>query len=253
MIQQSTRSRHAVTRGIRAAVFGLVSVSSLLLSQGAQAQTLDSKINQARGDAMVAVIEDISKIAKSYGDRIGTNEIALNSLNVKKLAQFTAAQIALKVEASPSTSSDPNRLANKSDEIGEVAAFIIGAVSANTKFAKLAKAEEAALAVLKGTFKQLRSNTPLISTTSLIRDVVASVALTLHNDDLHLSVNNEKLLKKYLISRAAAVAGIGKAAKVKAALKEGFAGGTANVKYEDGNLYSLLGFISDPETDLRNG
>lgn len=225
--------------------------AAALLTQGAQAQstTVDPVIVTAKTVAIAtADIEAIVGIARTTGAQIGTNQIKLTTTNVKKLTKFMADAIIGKTGNVPSY--NPT---NQADEIGEVAAFVANAIIANTKFqTNTAKAKDASLALLKGALKTAKTNNTLVSTTTIIKDVVTSVSLTIQNDS-RVSDSLALSIKKHLKANAASIAGASKKTKVKNAIIEGFAPtATTNQLYEDGGI-STLATISDPETDMRNG
>jgi hypothetical protein len=142
---------------------------------------------------------------------------------------------------------DVNRVDNKADEIGEVAAFVFEALAAKASVQKLGGAKKYALAVMKNAIKTAKK-TGVLSTT-IISDVAASVALTIHNDIRFDAI--EVKLAKALGKAAKTVAGAPNKSIVQAALAAGFAG-TNNTTAEDGNIPTLTTII-DPETDSRNG
>lgn len=220
----------------------------MLLLAPASAQFIDPQIYIAKGAASASSIEEIVKIAQNTANKIGSGEIALTTTNSKALARFMAEEIIAK----PFAPVGPNRLANKADEIGETAAFITEAIIPNPGFRKLKTGGNPnILAILKGSLRTVKRTAELISA-GAIRDVVASVALTIHNNTL-ITDTKEAKIRAFLFANKVSIAGLANKPQVKAALIEGFSGSAAaNLAFEDGNI-DALAQVSDPETDLRNG
>lgn len=210
------------------------------------AQGVDPQITSAKAAARDANIEDIVKIAQSTANKMGTGEIELTRVNSKALSRFMAEEIIAKTPAV----SGPNRVANKVDELGETAAFISEAIVPNPGFKKLKTgANPNLLAILKGTLRTAKTTAELLAA-GVIRDVVASVALTVHNNPLITDAKEAKI-QSFLFANRAFIAGSANKKTVKFALREGFSGGaTANLSFEDGNI-DALAQVSDPETDFR--
>jgi hypothetical protein len=194
-------------------------------------------------------IEGIAALGIPAGDQLAAGTIKLNPLNVNTLVKGLTDAILAK--PSPASQTDPldpnfvNRDDNKEDEIGEVAAFVMNALAANTKVQKAKDGAKYAVYIMKTALKNALKN-PGVLGQNLIADVVGSVALTIHND-VRFDAQEGKIAKA-LGKKAQTIAGKKNKNAVKAALTAGFAGGAT---LEDGNDDSLT-LIIDPETDFRN-
>lgn len=139
-----------------------------------------------------------------------------------------------------------NTIANKSDEIGEVAANIMVGIAGNRSvFKKTAK--PIVFQLMKNLLKPVKTLAEF-RTTTVFRDVAGSIALTIRND-VRIKSGLERDLRAFLLAKAAKIAGAQNKSPIKKGLKQGFNG---SLKYEDGNQYPNLSFVSDPVTDLRN-
>jgi hypothetical protein len=236
-----------------AAMIATVAAALLATTQFAEAKKKpDPAVLLAVSNAQTQDIEEAVKIGIGVGDQIAIGAIKLSTTNVNALVAGLADAIIAKVP-NPSDPIDPNRIDNKQDELGEVAAYVFHAVAQSVKIKSTAKglgqAKKYALATMKSALKAAVKNSSFV-TTSVINDVVASVAQTIHNDpkfDLY-----EAKLQKALTKASKSIAGKANKTTVAAALTAGFGGDPdAGTKYEDGTL-PLFAQVSDPETDFRN-
>ena len=236
-----------------AAMIATVAAALLATTQFAEAKKKpDPAVLLAVSNAQTQDIEQAVIIGLGVGDQIATGTIKLSTTNVNALVGGLVDAIIAKVPnlADPL---DPNRIDNKHDEIAEVAAFVFDSVAQSVKIKSTAKgigqAKKYALAVMKSALKKAVANTSFV-TTDLINDVVASVALTIHND-IKFEAYEVKLAKA-LGKAAKSVAGKSFTTTVQAALIAGFSGDlNANTLYEDGTIRTLA-TVTDPETDFRN-
>ena len=227
------------------AAAALASSSSHILAQGSVDPEVTAAVGRANNNPD---IESVSKEANTTGNKFASNQIALNASNVRALVKGLADAIINKPSApAPATPVDPNRIENKADEIGEVAAFVQGGLMQNLGFKNFKKARALTLAVLQSALATAKMN-PALLADKVVQDVAGSVALTIR---LSTSVSNkmERRLKNYLILKAKSVAGAARKRQVVAGLKGGFRGD--QLRYEDGNKDDLS-TVSDPETDFRN-
>jgi hypothetical protein len=191
-------------------------------------------------------IENVAGIGIPVATNIGSGVIKLSTTNVNALVAGLAGAILGKTL-------DPNNhvtIANKADEIGEVAAFVMQGLVGNAKVQKAKDGKKYAVAVMKNALKAAikpAAGIPL----AIISDVVGSVALTLQNDARITDAEQAKL-QKSLIKAAASIAGKKNKNVVKGALLAGFtAPAIPTPPFEDGNIATLT-TITDPETDFRN-
>jgi hypothetical protein len=228
----------------RSAVFIATAVAALVTTtQFAEAAKADPAVTAAVTAATTTDIELIASLGVGVGDQIGSGAIKLSKKNVQTLAKGLADAVYAKIPTGLPI--DVNRVDNKKDEVGEVAAFVFEAIAANSKMQKAKTADKNAILVMKSVLKNALKNTELLATT-IISDVVSSVALTIHND-ARLDGIEQKLVRS-LTKGAKKVAGSKNKNIVKAALAAGFAGGAT---FEDGNIPTLTTIV-DPETDMRN-
>ena len=228
----------------RSAAFIATAVAALVTtSQFAEAAKVDARITAAVTLATTTDIEQIAGLGVGVGDQIGLGAIKLNTTNVKALSKGLADAVYAKLPTGLPI--DVNRIDNKKDEVGEVAAFVFEALAANPKLLKVGTAKTYAVTVMKSVLKNALKNTSLLATT-IISDVAGSVALTIHNDARFDA--KETKLAKLLAKASASVAGNKNKNIVKAAFAAGFGG---NLTFEDGNIPDLT-VIADPETDTRN-
>lgn len=220
-------------------------------TQFASAKKPDSRVTAAVGSALTSDIEQAVIIALGVADQIGAGTIKLSTTNVNALVKGVADAIVAKIP-NPSDPINPNRIDNKIDELGEVAAAVTASVLNNAKIAKpnLGQAKKYALAIMKSALKTAVKSSDFLST-DVIADVVSSVALTIHADPAYDSI--EAKLAKALGKAAKSVAGKANKTTVSSALAVGFATDpTTTTSLEDGNIRTLF-TITDPETDFRNG
>jgi len=228
----------------------LASVGAVLVtSQVAQAQDprIIDAVTAAKADDD---IENIPRRAYDAGQLIGSNQISLTKPNVGALGRGMVEAIVEEptfVSAATTPAVQPqNTIANKSDEIGEVAANIMVGIAGNRSvFKKTAK--PIVFQLMKNLLKPVKTLAEF-RTTTVFRDVAGSIALTIRND-VRIKSGLERDLRAFLLAKAAKIAGAQNKSPIKKGLKQGFNG---SLKYEDGNQYPNLSFVSDPVTDLRN-
>jgi hypothetical protein len=246
----NTPSTHHKTK--RTAVFIATAAAALLATTPfASAKKPDPAIQAGVGAALAADIEQAVIIGLPLGDQIGSGAIKLSTTNVNALVKGLADAVVAKIP-NPSDPINPNRIVNKVDEIGEIAAAITDAVFNNAKIAKpnLGQAKKYALAIMKSALKTAVKSSDFLSTT-IVADVCSSVALTLHADPALDSI--EAKLATALGKSAKKIAGKSNTATVQSALAAGFAADpVTNTTFELGSLRTLF-TITDPETDFRNG
>jgi hypothetical protein len=237
----------------RSVLFLATAAAALLAStQLASAKKADAQVTGAVTQAGTTDIEEIVDIGISIGSKIATGEIKLSTTNVNALVRGLADAVINK-PSNPADPNDVNRFANKVDEIAEVAAGTFDALAQSVKIKTTSKgvgqAKKYAAAVMKSALKTAIKTTEFVSS-QIITDVVASVALTIHNEakfDLY-----ESKLQKSLTKAAQTIAGRSNKATVIAALTAGFAGdANAITHYEDGVQRATLMSVADPETDFR--
>jgi hypothetical protein len=87
--------------------------------------------------------------------------------------------------SNPSDPNDVNRFANKVDEIAEIAAGTFDALAQSVKIKSdkhgIGQAKKYAIATIKSALKTAIKTSEFVSS-QIVFDVVASVALTIHND-----------------------------------------------------------------------
>lgn len=245
----NTLRRNTLTPALSA----LVAAGLLATAGNAQAAQVDAQILAAISAAGTQDIEAIAASGGAIGDKIGTGEIKAAKKNIKALASGLSDAIIAKISASPPSPTDRNRLDNKADEIGELAAFIQQGLANNPKYQanKRASGTKQTITLIKGALSTEKKSGVLFGT-SVIRDVAGSVALTIHNHPLVSDVVEEKIQKKLLKPGVAKkLAGKANVTAITTGLTEGFDGGApSELKYEDGNMDNLT-TITDPETDFR--
>jgi len=233
----------------RSAVFIATAAAALLATtQFASAKKPDPAVTTAVTNASNINIEEIVESGMTVGNQMATGAIKLSTTNVNALVRGLADAVIAKA-----SNTTDNRLANKADEIGEIAAYTFHALAQSTKIRSdkkgLGSAKKYAAAVMKSALKTAIKSSEFASS-QIVFDVVASVAQTIHNDskfDLY-----ESKLQKVLIKSAQTIAGRSNKSTVQSALVAGFTDPTAVTKYEDGN-FPELATVADPETDFRNG
>jgi hypothetical protein len=188
--------------------------------------------------------------AQKLAENIGKNKIKLTGANVKYLSKKFADEILTKQGAFTNT-------ANRQDELGELAAFIVAGIDNNKKMKNFLNQKTFILLVAKGVLKSAKTNTVMLTASEMFRDVAGGIALTISNNPT-VYVRSAKL-QAFLNAKAEAIAGTSKRGEYRQGNDEGF--GTSidptdprdrNEKYEDGEI-ERLGTVTDPETDHRNG
>jgi hypothetical protein len=227
---------------------GAVTAVLLAHTQFAQAVT-DPQIIALREGAMSRDIEDVVIAAKGIADQIGAGQIKLNEVNVKTLSKQMADEILGKTGPFTNT-------ANRQDELGELAAFILAGIDNNPKMKKFLKQKTYILLVAKGVLKSAKTNVTMTTASDVFRDVAGSIALTISNNPTVYT--QAAKLQKFLDAKAKAIAGLAQRSRYRQGNAEGFGTQTdpqdprdRNLKYEDGNIPEL-GTVKDPETDQRN-
>jgi hypothetical protein len=215
----------------------------------------------------VADIEEISKIAIAVGTQIATP--AGTTTAIKFAAASGVVKSLAKAIVAKSTTADPvrNSVLNKQDEIGEVAAFMVGQILNNATLngAGGGKAQVTAknaggkiFALILGAVNATKG-AKVASLTSpdfyanTAADVAGSVAETLESLRAGGVISQAFFdsVKTFLLAKAGAIGGKANTTAVTTALNDGFAVGS-DPNLEDGvptNVAQAL--ISDPETDFR--
>ena len=234
----------------RSAVILATAAAALLATTPfASAKKPDPAVLTAVGSATTSDIEQAAIIGANTADSIGNGTIKLSTTNVNALVAGIANAIIAKVPA-PADPINPNRIGNKVDEIGELAAQVFAAVGNNAKVpGNVGQAKKYALAVMKSALKSAAKSSDFLST-NIVSDVVRNVAFTIHNDSAFAGI--EAKLAKALGKSSKKIAGKANAGTVVAALAAGFTSTEPSTIFENGNLRQLT-TITDPETDLRNG
>jgi hypothetical protein len=225
----------------------------------------------AKSVGKVADIEEIAKIAVAVGNQVGiaagkTTAIKFGAANgvVKALAKAIVAKA-----TTDATTTNPNSVKNKQDEIAEVAAAMVAKILNNTTVngtgggkpqvtiknagAKIFAIVLSAVNATKG--KKVASTAPTLYAETA-EDVAGSVAETLGSlrDAADVGLMSDAFfnaIHAYLVKKQNSIGGKANAAAVGAALTAGFVTGPSGV-YEDGTLADVLVQVSDyPETDFR--
>jgi len=237
----------------RSALFLATAAAALLATtQFSEAKKPDPAVTSAVASASTTDIEEIVEIGISIGNQIATGAIKLSTTNVNALVRGLADAVIAK-SSNPSDPNDVNRFANKVDEIAEIAAGTFDALAQSVKIKSdkhgIGQAKKYAIATIKSALKTAIKTSEFVSS-QIVFDVVASVALTIHNDakfDIY-----ESQLQKVLTKSSKKLAGSSNKATVASALTAGFLGdANATTHYEDGTLRATLMQVADPETDLR--
>jgi hypothetical protein len=235
----------------------------------------------------VADIEEIQKIGNAFGQQIAKSNGASTPKGVVLLSQAgrIVNALATAVMNKPLTDRfgqviEPNRIANKADEIAEVTAYVLGGligspelgyVKAGASAAQIAAANKKAATTILALITNATKVKPKFVTVNGVKvfqgpapedfaaDVAASVALTVVNSSLSTGI---KAAVQALLTltdskgNPTTAAKINKldAARVKVALDLVYANNlidpnTGKKRFEDGN--SVVDAISDPETDSR--
>lgn len=182
MIQISnTLRRNTLTPALSA----LVAAGLLATAGVAQAQVgVDPQITAGITAATTQNIEALAASAGALADKMGTGEIKSSKKNLKALSVGFADAAHAKIPVVPPSPTDPNRDANKADEIPEIAAFIQEGIANNAKYIanKRSKGTKRTIIILKGVLKTVKKTAALLGT-KVVEDVAGSVALTIHNED----------------------------------------------------------------------
>src|SRR6185295_9574325 len=136
MMPHMIHSMHALGFRINKATVCLLTCAVTLGIVPRSEAAADPAITQAVSAAATTDIEDIvNNQAKPISNLIGgaSPQISMNSTNVLALSQGLANAI-LNKQSNLSDPNDRNRVANKADEIGEVAAVITHGIAGNAKF-----------------------------------------------------------------------------------------------------------------------
>ena len=213
----------------------------------AAAKKPDPALIVAVASASTTEIEEIVVIGINIGTLLASNTITLNATNVSALVGGLTDAIITK--RADTLIPDPNRLENKIDEVGEVAAYVFAAISGNKKVtSNLGQAKKYATAVTKSALESAIKR-PEFRFTDIIADVVGSVAQTIHADSRYDVL--EVKLQKTLLKSAARIAGKKNKQAVVTALNMGFTADPLTSGLENGNDQAVAQ-ITDPETDFRN-
>jgi len=258
--------------------------SALLTNATVGATARAGAVTLVKSVAAVADIEEIAKIAAAVSTSIGAN-VATKPIKLSQAASITTT-LAKAILAKPSSSVGANRIANKQDELGELAASIIRGLTTNADFtAKKASVSATTIvniikaAANAGVIKdKINPATGVAFTAAELavirlntaRDIVASAALTIRegtwgngSDGLPIEDAILNLLTKQdskgVYTTIASIAGIG---KINATDSNGTApggiplavqnvldaiNGVNTTRFENG----LFTNVSDPETDFR--
>jgi hypothetical protein len=215
------------------------------------------------GPGEAAARKGVASLAKAVGAtadieeirRVATVIVAGDTLS--KISQVTSITktLAKAIMAKPLTATGPQSSINKKDELGELGAYVIGALITNGRFngelANVKKTGSYILGIIKGIAaakaKVVKKVPQGPSAESVAADVASSVAYTIENSALSTAL--KQTIKAYLLANSSKIAGKTAGPTVLAALN--FAYGTDPtriVKLENG----LIDLANDPETDTRN-
>jgi hypothetical protein len=228
----------------------------------------------AKSVGAVADIEEISEIAVAIGNQM---TIGLGTTTAIKISAAKAVVTALaKAIVAKSTTADPirNSPTNKRDELGEVAAFMVGhmlnaatigganggrpQVTAKNAGAKILGVILGAVNAAKGAKVASANGASFYGNTAA--DVAGSVAETLERMQAAGTITTEfyNEVKTFLLKKASAIGGKTNGFAVQAAMDAGFlvgvdAGGpNGEARFEIGTVANTNeAKIADPETDFK--
>lgn len=245
----------------------------LYAPQGSKSPIVKGASTLAKTIGALADIEQIQKVGEAIAKQIpittlqGTKQVP----NIK-LSQATgiASTLAKAIAAKPFAATGANRTDNKADELGELAAYMISAMSTSAEFTATKVVKGVTVAanadkIVTGLLKAIVTGGKAIKTgaggtaptkadvaaylTKLASYVSGSVALTVSNlpagpikDSIIAALNKTGFAK--------GVAGATNEAAVIAAITDGLAGGVGG-RFENG-FDVATGALTDPETNIRN-
>jgi hypothetical protein len=190
----------------------------------------------------VADIEQVQRVGTAIAERIGAaggQVIKYSQLNA------IATTLAKAIASKPLTATGPNRNANKVDELGELAAYMLDAVVTNTDFLKAP--DKNVIAFIKAIIAGAKS-TYGPSTLDITNYVVGSVALTIQSLPVNTPGRSAILATLQLPATAKTIGGTALAGVVSQAISTGIAGTGI---YENGTD-AATGAVTDPETNSKN-
>ena len=203
----------------------------------------------AKGVSKVADIEEVVHVGQAIGAKIGSGAVPISQVNaiVKALVQG--------INAKPFAASGSNRLDNHADEIGEIGAYFVNAISTNSAFTGTSaaagkKAGKLVVNLLKTIVKTSKSKLAPTLQGLEAPDVSGSVALTIKS--LNLNTTMAAAIKAALTNSKTAkkIGGAALAPSIAAAILEVYNAAGDVTKYENGTIPA--GAVNDPETDIRN-
>jgi hypothetical protein len=200
----------------------------------------------ARNVGAVADIEEIQKVGNAIGLQIRAGTIKLGQ--AAGITRTLAQAIARKPETT-GLLSDPNRRANKRDEIGELAAYVLGGIFGSTQV-NARNAANAVVKVLRAAVDGSKAAGASLSLSEVAADVAGSVAFTVAQSTLPSDIKAAIQTRLLTQSTANQIAGKANGNLVFLVMQDAF-NGINTGRFEDGND-AVLGAINDPETDIRN-
>jgi hypothetical protein len=237
---------NALCRAIVPAIAAAVLLSS---TSGANAAA-SSEVLALRTGAATRDIEQVTIDTFAVANQIGSGSVKLTKVNIKTLAKQQADEILGKAVPTPGF---PNSLsiANKADELGELASAILAGIDNNASFSKLGVAKSYIVLIAKGVLKSVKVDPNYTTATAIFRDVAGSLASTIRTASVFDA--NEEKIQKFLFKKAKSIAGKAGSSRFQEGITEGFdTPATADLKYENANAVPELITVKDPETDQRN-
>lgn len=199
----------------------------------------------------VASIEEVEKVAYSVGLQIRTTGSPVKLSSASAIGKSLAKAIISK-PLGTGFPTDPNRAENKRDELGEVAAYLLGGIIGWPQLTAN-NAAKTVLSLIKAVVsgsKSKKTGTPSLS--EVAADIAGSVAFTVAQSSLDAAIKAsiEALLLDTKMKNAASIAGGANKMVVFSAMQDAFTGVNTG-RFEDGTNVGN-GSISDPVTDIRN-
>jgi hypothetical protein len=200
----------------------------------------------ARKVGAVADIEEVQKVGNAIGLQIRAGTIKLGqAAGITK----TLAQAIARKPVGSGLPSDPNRVANKRDEIGELAAYMLGGIFGSTALTAQ-NAGKIVLNVLRSAVNGSKAGGAALSLSEVAADVAGSVAFTVAQSTLPTDVKTAIQTRLTSQKTANQIAGQANGNLLLVVMQDAF-NGVNTARFEDGNDTST-GAINDPETDVRN-
>lgn len=215
---------------------------NVFVAQGTSSPIVKGAALLAKSVGAVADIEQVQRVGVAIADRIGA---AGNQVVKYSQLNSIATTLAKAIVSKPLAVTGPNRNANKVDELGELAAYMLNAVIVNTDFLKAP--EKNVVAFIKAIITGAKSTygPSVLDVTSY---VVGSVAATIQNLPVNTPGRAGILATLQNPATAKTIGGTALAGIVTEAINNGIAGtGT----FENGTD-AATGAITDPETNTRN-